>query len=657
MIFRKKTIKIILAVLLVIGLITSGLISGCKTVPDNIGNMENDEAIGSEPGNTEEVTEEDHEEDPTIEDETIYTAIPLMDEDVTEYIASLDLGLDEFLDLTPEDREYLIGLVYDTISSFLSNDLEENKSYPSEYDNIKNEVHVILRVDGKQKGWNFATSSNLARSVAGVVLNILQDTKTDIDFIKQNLWDLGVEIIIKGEEKELGDESFERGIHGVIIRRGNINAIALSTLSVEGNYSFEYILRDLYEELGLDPEKEYEDVEEYYFPTIHFTRTSPDGEVINLYRCSETEIIPDVTPEKIFETIKLAEGWMLLNIDEDGYFNYGYSPSRGEYLTTNNMIRQFLSSRWLADKSKSDENLLYLHRINLEYILKKWYFQEGDLGYIYFGDKSKLGAMAMAISTIAKSPLYEDYAYYAEKLANTILSMQHEDGSFDAWFIEPDYAYDEDSLLRFYSGESMLGMLELYETSRDERYLEAMKLSQDFYIEKYVNNIDENYSPALVPWQTMSLSKLYMITGDRKYIEPIFILNDSLISMQNQTGEPYPDFLGRFFDPEHPEYGPPNSGSTSPYVESLAYAFEIAMMEGDEERMAVYKQAIILGIQNLMNCQFKSPDMYYLTQPERVEGALRYRMYDNRIRIDTTQHTIDALLKVVEVFELEEDMQ
>jgi hypothetical protein len=179
-----------------------------------------------------------------------------------------------------------------------------------------------------------------------------------------------------------------------------------------------------------------------------------------------------------------------------------------------------------------------------------------------------------------------------------------------------------------------------------------MKLSQDYYIEKYVDNIDENYSPALVPWQTMSLSKLYMITGDRKYIEPIFILNDSLISIQNQTGKPYPDFLGRFYDPEHPEYGPPNSGSTSPYVESLAYAYEIAKMEDDEVRMAVYKQAIILGIHSLMNCQFKGPDMYYLTNPERVEGALRYRMYDNRIRIDTTQHTIDALLKVVEVFEL-----
>ena len=58
-----------------------------------------------------------------------------------------------------------------------------------------------------------------------------------------------------------------------------------------------------------------------------------------------------------------------------------------------------------------------------------------------------------------------------------------------------------------------------------------------------------------------------------------------------------------------------------------------------------------------MNCQFNGPDMHYLSSPERVEGALRYRMYDNRIRIDTTQHTIDALLKVIEVFELSQDLR
>lgn len=656
MIFKGKYINILLAVILITGLIVSVLISGCSDDPDKTKTEVSEVAIETKIENIEESAEEGKEEVSVAEAQNTNTALPLMDENIREYVSSLDLDTGEFLKLTREDKEYLMGLAYDTVSLFLSGNIDANRVYPAEYDDIINDVHIIIRVNGKLRGWNFAGSDNLAGSVVLAVINTLEDNKTDIGSIRENLWDLGLEIIIKGDEKEL-DDGFERGIHGVIVRSGNRNAIALSTLSVEGNYSLEYILNYLYNELGLDPEKDSGNASEYYFPTIHFARTAYKDEVVTLYRCSETELVPDVTPEKIFETIGLAEGWMLLNIDEDGYFNYGYSPSRGEYLTTNNMIRQFLSSRWLADKSSSNPDLLYLHKINLDYILRNWYIQEGDLGYIYFGEKSKLGAMAMAISTIARSPLYEDYKIYVEKLANTVLSMQHDDGSFDAWFVEPDYEYDEDSLLRFYSGEGMLGMLELYETSREERYLEAIKLSQDHYIDKYVNHIEDNFSPALVPWQTMSLSKLYKITGDRKYIEPIFILNDSLISMQNQTGEPYPDFLGRFYDPEHPEYGPPNSGSTSPYVESLVYAYEIAKMEGDTDRIAIYKRAIILGIHNLMNCQFKGPDMYYLGSPERVEGALRYRMYDNRIRIDTTQHTLDALLKVVEIFELKQDMR
>ena len=646
MIFKDKKIKRLIPATVIMMLTVVLVVSGCYPGPvDKLDEPSVEES--EDTGKAEEKTADPDTIEPYNE------ALPLMDEDILSHIASLDLDTGPFLDLEQEDKEYLIGLAYDTVSSYLSDGKTPGGgSYPVEYDNINNEVHAVLRIDGKQEGWSFSGSDNLAASVLGAVTNILQDQNTDIELIRDNLWKLSVEIIIKGEESVL-DDGFERGLHGIIVRSGGNNAIALSTLSVEGNLSLDYILESLYRELGLETQSG----EEYYFPTIHFARTPYDDEAVTLYRCSQTDIIPDVTPEKIFETIELARGWMLLNLDEDGYFNYGYSPSREEYFTTNNMIRQFLSSRWLAEESKSNKELEFLHRVNLEYILRNWYRQEGELGYIYFGEKSKLGAMAMAISTIARSPLYEEYADYARKLTNTVLSMQDEDGSFDAWFIEPDYAFDEDSLLRFYSGEGMLGMLELYETSREEKYLEAMKVSQDFYMEKYVDNIEENYSPALIPWQTMSMSKLYMITGDRKYIEPIFILNDRLIGMQDQEGQPYPDFLGRFYDPLHPEYGPPNSGSTSPYVESLAYAYEIASMEGDQERMAAYKKAMILGIHNLMNCQFKGADMYYLEHPERVEGALRYRMYDNRIRIDTTQHTLDALLKVVEIFELSRDMR
>ena len=523
----KNRIIILTGFILTITLILFPFFFGCSagTVVEDITDVQDIEQEGMEKNNSEViVTEEGSKEEETGE----LTQI-LMDKSIIEYIETLDLDAGEFLELSQQDKAYLVDLTSQAVLGYISgNPIEEKVSHPSQYDGIEYEVHIILRVDGRVAGWDFACNSNLAESVYNAAINTMKDQTTDINTIKDNLWKLSIEIIIKGDDGLL-DDGFERGIHGIAIYKGEKRAIALSPLSVEGNISMESIINSLYAELGLEESSNYEDVNIYYFPTIHFARTTYKDEVATLYRCSETELVPDLTPEKIFETTRLAEGWMLLNIDEDGYFNYGYSPSREEYLTTNNMIRQFLSSRWLADKSNSNPDLLYLHKINLDYILRNWYIQEGDLGYIYFGEKSKLGAMAMAISTIARSPLYEDYKIYAEKLANTVLSMQHDDGSFDAWFIEPDYEYDEDSLLRFYSGEGILGMLELYEASREEKYLEAIKLSQDYYIDR----ICRSYRGVIihlhmVPWQTMSLSKLYKITGDRKYIEPYLYLTTAL---------------------------------------------------------------------------------------------------------------------------------
>ena len=54
-----------------------------------------------------------------------------------------------------------------------------------------------------------------------------------------------------------------------------------------------------------------------------------------------------------------------------------------------------------------------------------------------------------------------------------------------------------------------------------------------------------------------------------------------------------------------------------------------------------------------MNLQFKGADMYYLENFQRVEGAIRVSEDNSRIRIDTTQHTIDAFKKLIEVFEFD----
>jgi len=93
-----------------------------------------------------------------------------------------------------------------------------------------------------------------------------------------------------------------------------------------------------------------------------------------------------------------------------------------------------------------------------------------------------------------------------------------------------------------------------------------------------------------------------------------------------------------------------NPSSDAIYTEGLSYAYEIARIVGDKEHQETYRSAIILGAHNLINLQFKDSNVCNFQHPERVKGAIRYRVDDNRIRIDTTQHTIDAFMKIIKVF-------
>ena len=147
-----------------------------------------------------------------------------------------------------------------------------------------------------------------------------------------------------------------------------------------------------------------------------------------------------------------AEKWFLRNVRDKGLFHYIYHPKTDAYPNKNNAIRQLMASRLLAELSQEKPALLSLHERNLSFLLKFWYREEGDLAYIFYDSKSKLGANAMMLRTLVWSPHYERYQRQAKTLAEGILSMMDKHGAFHPWFKEPDYAYDKDRLLTFYSG-------------------------------------------------------------------------------------------------------------------------------------------------------------------------------------------------------------
>jgi len=561
---------------------------------------------------------------------------------------------DEVIDLTYEDKDYLISVAYMAVNDTFSGN---NQTYDwlEKFDGVNNKVFIGFRINGKKKGSWSATKDNLAESVYTATVRTLEDQRYDGSITEEDVPDLKIEIFILGEYMPL-DDNYEPGIHGLRFEKNDTEATYYNSVAIEGNYQTEKLMSKLCTKADLD-ENCCDDptVNKYYFNTLHFATTRFSEDIITFYRCNIVDFYPNMTMDKIEESLHMAQDWFLDNLRDEGDFNYRYSPSNGKYSTENNMIRQFMASRLLAELCQKNSSLQDMHRKNLDYVFEQWYREDNETGYIFYDNKSKIGANAMALRTLIYSPFFDEYTDEYKKIAHGIISLQHPNGSFEPWYIEPDYIYDKQNLLYYYSGQAILSLVELYDKTGNDTYLDAAVKSQDYYLVEYVENLNQTYYPALVPWHTISLSKLYDTTGKQEYTDAIFVLNDELIKMQNQNGYPSIDYLGRFYDPSHPEYGIPFSGSTAIYVEGLAYAYKRARQVHDRDRMESYLKSIILGIHNLINLQFKGSSMYYLQHPERVEGAIRYRVDNNRIRIDTTQHTIDGFMKILDVFENEGD--
>ena len=335
----------------------------------------------------------------------------------------------------------------------------------------------------------------------------------------------------------------------------------------------------------------------------------------------------------------MAEAWIVRNIGKKSLFTYSLDPYTGTKSKKNNELRQLMASRLLAELSVGSIHLRPCHRRNMDFILGSWYREEEDIGFILYEDKSKLGANAMLLRTFAASPHFEQYRLKASATAEGILAVRNADGSFRPWLKEPTYSFDADYLLTFYSGEALVALLEYHIRTGLTRYFDEAVRSAEHYLEKYVQNIGSNFYPAYVPWHTIAYRNLYRLTKDRRYAEAVFVLNDKLLELQDRT-----DKVGRFYNPQTPQYGLPHSSSDGVYTEGLVHAYEVALQTGDEARAGRYLDAISIAIENIASLQYResldgSPLPFYM-----YRGAIRTNAGKNSwVRIDNAQHTVDAI--------------
>lgn len=360
----------------------------------------------------------------------------------------------------------------------------------------------------------------------------------------------------------------------------------------------------------------------------------------------------EVTRENIVKLAERMGQWLIREVDPSGRIEHQYFPSKDSYAPTNNSIRQFMASRSLLKLAAqhNKEELWQLCEKNIRYNLQTFYVSEGPVGFIEYDNKRKLGAAAIAAIALLEYPENEKFEDTLVSLSRFIDHLWQEDGSFRTF-----YKSTRNDNQNFYPGEALLFWAMLYgrEPGQDELLKKFMKSFS--YYQRWHRL---NRHPAFVPWHTQAYLLLWQQTRDHALAESIFEMNDWMLEMQQWERVLYEDSRGRFYNPGKPLYGPPHAASTGMYLESLIAAFELARELGDSRRETAYRRAIIRGLRSLLQLQFQDDiDMFYISDKDKVRGALRTTVYDNVVRIDNVQQNLMAVLKVLKVFGSEDYLE
>jgi hypothetical protein len=343
---------------------------------------------------------------------------------------------------------------------------------------------------------------------------------------------------------------------------------------------------------------------------------------------------------EVDEVLRRMRDWFLANQTSDGGIPYKYWPSRGAESEADNPIRRFLATIAMTRLGRAfhDTELIEGARRNLEYNLQRFYKNEGALGLIEWNGSVKLGAVALAGLAILEHPSGDCFESAAAALLRTVLMLRSEDSRFRT-FYKPPTRNDNQN---FYPGEALLFLSAVYGRDPQAVPLQIIEAS----LQRYRSHFLSSMNPAFVPWHTQACCLLSALTGELKWNDYVFQMNDWLIGLQ-QWGPPLaPDLWGRFYDPARPEYGPPHASSTGVYLEGLSDALLLALAAKESGRATEYRKAIVRGIRSVAQLQFRgAPQTFYISKPERVLGAIRTESYNNELRVDNLQHCAMALLK------------
>jgi len=276
---------------------------------------------------------------------------------------------------------------------------------------------------------------------------------------------------------------------------------------------------------------------------------------------------------------------------------------------------------------------------------------------------NKMGMVAVAILgytqyRLAGWELGVERQRILQGLANFLLYMQKEDGSFHHYYVarENQFYGQQNSI---YPGEILYAIARLYGETRDERFRTSFRSGMKNYLDWFKGEMvqrepDGTYMEArrkelvqFQPWIAMSMEEMHRHDPDPSYVEASNLVSLWIIDsyQYDDTRALYPDYLGGYQKvlDELPAM------HTFVYTEGTAASYMLARRAGAAtDVIDKLRKGCLLAARFILQQQIREGENdYYFPNPHRAAGGVRYCLNHSKQRIDYTYHALSSVYRIL----------
>ena len=389
--------------------------------------------------------------------------------------------------------------------------------------------------------------------------------------------------------------------------------------------------------------------------TISWVEKDPHGVdkpgIVRTYRVHRYDF--DVlTEELLLQRAVWAADYLISSISPEGKIRYQYyvttDRDSGSYNllrhggTTYSILQAYDRTKYEPYRLASVQAIKYLFAKTRE-DERTGPFGGGPTKWILSpGNKVKLGGAGLALVMLDQygeaTGDYDTYREDAIKFGNFLVASLKEDGEF-IYFpaLTPDGPPTDTDDSAYYPGEAILGLLRLYQWDPQEKWLTAARAASDWLIDVRDKGKSER-SLANDHWLMIALSYLYQTTRDEKYLEHSLNLARA-VKFQYDKNKPawddYPDYRGGYYDP-------PRSTPAATRGEGLVAVMDTCRVA--ERDCEWVWELLEETIRHEHLSQYDPDMMWWIKNKRKAFGGWNGGLIDTEIRNDFVQHNMSAVL-------------